>query len=48
MESWNPEYVETATIPLASLRIAVSAGTVKSPAAPGKAVFEKVVVERKP
>lgn len=46
--NWNPEYVETATIPLSSLRIAVSAGTENSAAVPAKAVFEKVVVERKP
>ena len=46
--SWNPEYVETATIAIDALRIAVSAGTTKSVTAPGTAVFDDVRVEPKP
>ena len=45
--TWNPEYVETAAIKLASLRIALSAGTTKRAAAPGNAVFDSIVVEQK-
>ena len=45
--NWNPEYVETAAIPIDALRIAVSAGTTKSVAAPGAAVFDSVLVELK-
>src|SRR6185436_7021924 len=47
-KNWTPEYVETAQIPLTALRIALSAGTTKSIATPGIAVFDNVVVERTP
>jgi len=46
-KSWNPEYVETSTMNLSAVRIALSAGTTKS-ASPGSAAFDSVVVERKP
>jgi len=45
--NWNPEYVETATIKLASLRIALSAGTTKRIESTGAAVFDNVLVEQK-
>lgn len=44
--SWNPEFVETSTMNLSAVRIAVSAGTTKS-ASPGTAAFDSVVVEAK-
>jgi hypothetical protein len=45
--NWNPEYVETATIKLASMRIALSAGTTKRVESAGIAVFDNVLVEQK-
>lgn len=45
--SWNPEYVETSSLDLRALHIALSAGTTKS-ASPRPAAFGSVLVERKP
>jgi hypothetical protein len=45
--NWNPEYVETAMIKLASLRIALSAGTTKRAESAGASVFDNVIVEQK-
>jgi hypothetical protein len=46
--NWFPHYVETAGIQLTALRIALSAGTTKSAAVTGAAVFDRVTVERLP
>jgi hypothetical protein len=46
--NWLPHYVETGGIPLTALRIALSAGTTKSAAVTGTAVFDHVTVERLP
>ncbi|MEA2337926.1 MAG: hypothetical protein QOE82_1933 [Thermoanaerobaculia bacterium] len=46
--NWNPEYVETASIPLTSLRIALSAGTTRPIESATPARFDSVTVERKP
>ncbi len=46
--NWNPEYVETASIQVTALRIALSAGTTKSVPSSGPATFDSVIVERKP
>jgi hypothetical protein len=45
--AWNPEYVETASVRLTSLRIALSAGTTKPTASGTAARFDRVLVERK-
>jgi hypothetical protein len=46
--NWNPEYVETTTIDISALHIALSAGTTKSVDSPTAAIFDNVIVERKP
>jgi hypothetical protein len=45
--NWNTEHVETASINVATLHIALSAGTTKSTAT-AAAAFDSVIVERKP
>lgn len=46
--NWTPGYVETATIRLDALRIALSAGTAKRVSSPGAAIFDNVIVELQP
>jgi hypothetical protein len=46
--NWFPHYIETAGIQLAALRIVLSAGTTKSAAVTGAAVFDHVTVEQLP
>jgi hypothetical protein len=45
---WNAEYVETGSIALDALRIALSAGTTKRVDTPGAAAFEGITVEQAP
>ncbi|HYC60697.1 MAG TPA: hypothetical protein VEK79_14120 [Thermoanaerobaculia bacterium] len=45
--NWNPEYVETPSIKVDALRIALSAGTIKPVASTGSASFNGVTVELK-
>ncbi|HWW60992.1 MAG TPA: hypothetical protein VN181_06470, partial [Thermoanaerobaculia bacterium] len=46
--SWTPGYVETASINITALKIALSAGTTTSVRTAGAATFARVSVERKP
>jgi hypothetical protein len=46
--SWNPEYVETAAMPLDALQVALSAGTRGSARTAGAAQFDLVLVEARP
>jgi hypothetical protein len=43
--SWNPEYVETAAIPVGALHLFISAGAEQGVAATGDAAFGSVTVE---
>lgn len=43
--NWNPEYVETSSMKLSALRIALSAGTTHAIATTGAAQFDNVTVE---
>lgn len=43
--TWNPEYVETASIKLTPLRIALSAGSTRAISTSSAAQFDNVTVE---